>query len=68
MPIDELQSQVNIHYSGNNDISFDDILEIVDYFGVSFESCLYRIAYHLHAISGNTESKELKKNLRIPAR
>ncbi len=60
MPIEELRLQVENH-SRNRDIEFDDVLEIADYFGVSFESCLYSIAYDIHAISGNTEVAELKK-------
>lgn len=64
MPIDELQSQVNIRRNENANISFDDVLEIACYFGVSFESCLYRIAYRIHAISGNTEIEELRKRIR----
>ena len=42
----------------------DSVLEIADYFGVSFETCLYRVAYRIHAIAGNTEPKELKKQIR----
>lgn len=64
MPISELRRQVNKRKNTRNEITFDDVLEIADYFGVSFESCLYRIAYRIHAISGNTENKELKKRIR----
>jgi len=64
MPIIELRAQVNKRKNNRNVISFDDVLEIADYFGVSFESCLYRIAYQIRAISGNTESDALKKRIR----
>ena len=64
MPMQELRSQVNKRKNARGYISFDDVLEIADYFGVSFESCLFRIAYRIHAISGNTESKELKKRIK----
>ena len=40
------------------------IINKFDYFGVSFESCLFRIAYFIHAIQGNTEASELKKRIR----
>jgi len=64
MPISELRIQVNKRKNSRNVISLNDVLEIADYFGVSFESCLYRIAYQIHAISGNTEPDELKKRIR----
>ena len=65
MPIEELEVQVRKRRNADNYISFEDVLEIADYFGVSFESCLYRIAYRIHAISGNTEASELRKRIRI---
>ena len=61
MPINELRAQVNKRKNNIGNISFDDVLEIADYFGVSFQACLFRIAYLIHAISGNTEPNELKK-------
>ena len=61
MPINELRAQVNKRKNNIGNISFDDVLEIADYFGVSFQACLFRIAYIIHAISGNTEPNELKK-------
>ncbi|PKM62729.1 MAG: hypothetical protein CVU97_03930 [Firmicutes bacterium HGW-Firmicutes-21] len=63
MPLGELRSQVNIR-AKNGYVEFDDVLEIADYFGVSFESCLFRIAYYIHAVAGNTEATELKKRIR----
>lgn len=63
MPIGELRSQVSKR-AQNSNIEFDDILEIANYFGVSFESCVFRIAYLIHAVSGNTESSELKKRIK----
>lgn len=64
MPISELRAQVNKRRSTGKDITFDAVLEIADYFGVSFEACLFRIAYRIHAISGNTEAAELRKRVR----
>ena len=61
MPVGELRAQVNKRKNSNHNISFDDVLEIADYFGVSFQACLFRIAYLIHAISGNTEPDELRR-------
>ena len=61
MPINELRAQVNNRKNSNRTISMDDVLNIADYFGVSFISCLFRIAYMIHAIAGNTEASELRK-------
>ena len=61
MPISELRAQVNKRRNSTNNISFDDVLEIADYFGVSFQACLFRIAYLIHAIPGNTEPEELRR-------
>lgn len=63
MPLGELRSQVKKREK-NGYVEFDDILEIADYFGVSFDSCVYRIAYFIHAVPGNTEVSELKKKIR----
>ena len=61
MPMDELNRQVLERIDSQGNVSFNDVLEISDYFGVSFLSCLYRIAYLIHAIEGNTEPTELRK-------
>ena len=61
MPIQELRRQVNKRKNARGNVSFDDVLEIADYFGVSFNSCLFRIAYKIHAIDGDTESDTLQK-------
>lgn len=63
MPIHELRKQVN-QRKQKGYVDFDAVLEIADYFGVSFESCLFRIAYLIHAIDGNTEAAELRKRIR----
>ena len=61
MPIQELRHQVNKKRNSRGNVSFDDVLEIADFFGVSFISCLFRIAYKIHAIDGDTEADELQK-------
>ena len=67
MPMQELRHQVNKRKNSRGEVTFDDILEIADFFGVSFESCLYRIAYRIHAVPGNIEHDELKKRIRVYA-
>ena len=63
MPFAELRTQVRKR-AKNGTVSFDDILEIADYFGVSFEACLFRVAYKLHAIDGDTSPEALRKRIR----
>jgi Zn-dependent peptidase ImmA (M78 family)/Fic family protein len=62
MPLEDLKS-ISDHYIENGFVEFDAVLRIADYFGVSFESCVYRLAYKLHRISGDTSSTELKKRI-----
>jgi len=63
MPLEELRSQVNKRQR-NGYVEFDGVIEIADFFGVSFESCLFSIAYNIHAIPGNTEPNELKREIK----
>lgn len=63
MPMGELIAKVNEYKDDNGNVSFDDVLKIADYFGVSFESCVRRIAYKIHAIEGDIESNELKRRI-----
>ena len=64
MPIDELSNQVEKKRNKQGNVEFDDVLEIADFFGVSFEACLFRIAYQLQAISGDTDHSELKNRIK----
>ncbi|MBR0317413.1 MAG: ImmA/IrrE family metallo-endopeptidase, partial [Synergistaceae bacterium] len=64
MPIQELKAQVNKRKNRQGNVSFDDVIEISEYFGVSFEACVFRIAYQIHAISGNIEPDELKRRIK----
>lgn len=64
MPMGELKVKVNEYKDANGNVSFDDILKIADYFGVSFESCVKRIAYKIHAVDGDIENKELTKRIK----
>ena len=63
MPMNELKAKVNEYKEADGNISFDNILKIADYFGVSFESCVRRIAYKIHAVDGDIETKELTKRI-----
>lgn len=63
MPMGALIAKVNEYKDDNGNVSFDDVLKIADYFGVSFESCVRRIAYKIHAIEGDIESNELKRRI-----
>lgn len=63
MPLTELRVQVNKRQNSRGYVSFDDVLEIANYFGVSFSACIYRIAYSIHAIDGDTEPSALEKRI-----
>ncbi len=43
MPLNELRSLVNKRKNSRGYVSFDDVLDIAIYFGVSFEACVRRI-------------------------
>lgn len=60
MPSSVLRKQV-AQYEVNGYIELDDVLKIADYFGVSFLACLYRIAYRLHKIKGDTSKESLSR-------
>lgn len=51
MPCSELKTQIESHRKKHKDdlLYFDDILYISHFFGVSFQACLYRIAYDLNS-------------------
>lgn len=51
-------------YAGNGFVSFDDVLKVSEYFGVSFESCVFTLAYRCGLIEGDTSAKEIKKRIR----
>jgi Zn-dependent peptidase ImmA (M78 family)/fido (protein-threonine AMPylation protein) len=63
MPIDELD-QVSSQYLKNGWIDFENAIYIADYFGVSFQACIYRLAYTLKRISGEVESSILKARIK----
>jgi Zn-dependent peptidase ImmA (M78 family)/fido (protein-threonine AMPylation protein) len=64
MPEYELKSLCNQYKNDKGYVDFDNVIYIAEYFGVSFESCIFRIAYSLKMIDGEIESKELKKRIK----
>lgn len=50
MPSNDFKNKVD-KFINNNSIDDDDILKIAQYFGVSFEACMYKIAYDLNMAS-----------------
>ena len=64
MPISELEKQVNKYINERGFIDLEKVIYVSEYFGVSFESCVFSIAYRLRKIEGNTDSKELKKRIK----
>lgn len=63
MPIGELKTQVAL-FEKNGVIDLDDVLFIADYFAVSFQSCVFRIAYKLGKLSGDIDSPVLAKRIK----
>ncbi len=45
-------------------VSLDSALTISDYFGVSFESCIFTLAYQFNMINGDINADKLKKRIR----
>ena len=64
MPTAELKNVCEQYKNNNGFIEFESITIIAEYFGVSFYSCLNRIAYDLHLIEGDISSQALKKRMR----
>lgn len=64
IPKYKLKELCNQYKNADGFIDFDNIIYISEYFGVSFESCVFRIAYTLKMIEGDTDPKELKKRIR----
>lgn len=64
MPTEELKKICEQYKNKNGYIDFESITLIAEYFGVSFTSCLNRIAYGLHLIDGDISSKELKQRIK----
>lgn len=64
MPIEELKKVCDFYKDENGFVSFENITIIAEYFGVSFSSCVYEVAYKLKMISGDTEKSALKERIK----
>lgn len=62
MPTKELKKLAD-RYEENGYISFDNALYIADYFGVSFRSCIFTLAYRLNMIDGDVTYAKLEKRI-----
>ena len=63
MPTDELKTVCEQYKNKSGYIEFESVTVIAEYFGVSFSSCLNRIAYDLGLINGDVSPKSLKKRM-----
>lgn len=64
MPTDELKLVCEQYKNKDGFIDFESITVIAEYFGVSFYSCLNRIAYGLNLIAGDISSESLRKRMK----
>ena len=64
MPTDELKSICNQYKNKEGFVDFESITIIAEYFGVSFNSCLNRLAYDLKLISGDISPSALRIRMR----
>ena len=64
MPKYKLKELCEEYKNENGYVDFNNITYIAEYFGVSFQSCVFRIAYTLKMIDGDTTSKELLKRIK----
>ncbi len=64
MPTDELILVCEQYKNENGFIDFESITIIAEYFGVSFYSCLNRIAYGLNLIDGDISAESLRQRMR----
>lgn len=60
MPTDLLAQQI-AHYQKNGYVTFEDVLLIAHFFGVSFRACLNCCAYKMHVIAGDTSKRAFDK-------
>ena len=63
MPTDELNLVCEQYKNKDGFIDFESITIIAEYFGVSFHSCLNRIAYGLNLIDGDISSESLRQRM-----
>ena len=64
MPYAELKRKIDEYADETGKVNFDDVLYIADYFGVSFEACVYRIAYTMQKLKDYIGRTELKRSVK----
>lgn len=64
MPLSALNKLCHKYKNSHGFVDFDSIIYISEFFGVSFESCVFRIAYKLNMIEGDISPKVLKKRIK----
>ena len=64
MPHDEIRRLAVQYEDENGHVAFDDILRMAEYFGVSFQACLYRVAYNLKKVEGHKEPGRIVHKLK----
>lgn len=64
MPEYKLIEKCNEYKNKYGYVDFDSVVYIAEYFGVSFDSCIYKIAYKLNMIEGDTSPQELRKRIK----
>lgn len=64
MPTEELKIVCDQYKNKKGYVDFESITVIAEYFGVSFRSCLYRIAYDLDLIEGDISSEVLRQRMK----
>ncbi len=64
IPTYKLEELCEQYKNDNGFVDFKDVTRIAEFFGASFQSVLYRIAYELKKIEGETSPEELLKRLK----
>lgn len=64
MPYYEMKRQIDVRKDESGFVTFDGVLGIAEYFGVSFGACAYRTAYTFKAIDGDIDSTALDKRIK----
>lgn len=64
MPTNELEKQAKKYVNKDGYIDMENVIYISEYFGVSFESCVFAIAYRLKRIDGDIDSKQIIRRIR----
>lgn len=65
MPVEEFEAQIALYIGESEYLTFDDLLKIADFFGVSYEACVFRAAYKFHVVEGETDPVVLKGRISL---